>query len=246
MASYVNLPTLYIDFLRARGMSFDTPGGGLEGGRNGLGESITIGLSGGPHIVGRYDFLINTPEHFEYLNMVAARMNGSFRFINVPIWTDFMGPFPAQGPIVDGIPHSDGSMFSDGAGYSQATVFGIFAASAALNAGEIVVDIIGASRNLRHSDWMSTYHSVKGWRAWRYWEKSEAANVTRTVDGVSYPAKRYTIAIDVPLRQAVTAGQRIELARPRCVMKFPVGFTLPYETDPSHIMGPSMNFVEAF
>lgn len=251
MASYINLPTLPLDFIKAGRMSVDTPGGGFEGGRNGLGESITIGLSGGPMLAISYsNCFAQSPEEHEVLNWIAARANGSFRFFNVPIKSDWMGPFPLVNgiptPIVTGIPHSDGSMFSDGSGYSQATVFATFEEAAALNAGQIVVNIFGASRNLRWSDWMSTYHSVKGWRAWRYWEHSDPIDVTRTVDGVSYDGQQYTLAIDIPLRQAVEAGQRIELARPRCVMKFPTGFTLPWEAEGFWLSRPTLNFVEAF
>lgn len=62
-----------------------------------------------------------------YLNWVSARMNGSFRFMVVPILSDWMGPFPVDSrdipqPIISGIPHSDGALFSDTSGYSQAGV----------------------------------------------------------------------------------------------------------------------------
>lgn len=252
MASLINLPTVFTDYLKPERMSVDTPGAGLEGGRNGLGESITIGLSGGPMVAVTYgDCFVQAPEEHEYLNRIAARCNGSFRFINVEIMSDWAGPFPLNGggipqPFVTGIPHSDGSFFTDGSGYSQATVFGTFPNGAALNAGEIVVNVFGASRNLRHSDWMSTYHDVKGWRAWRYWDVSDPVDVTEIIDGVSRTGKRYTLAIDVPLRQAVPAGQRIEFARPRCVMKFPTGFTLPWEASGFWLSRPTLEFVEAF
>ncbi len=254
MAIYTGVPTLDIDFIKPARVSFDTPGGGIEGGRNSLGESITIGLSGGPTVAGAYENCwVQTPEEHEYANWVAARMNGSFRFMVVPFLTDWMGPFPilpgyppVPQPIINGIPHSDGALFSDGAGYSQATVFGTFAQAAAQNAGQVVINVYGATRNLRHSDWMSTYHSVKGWRAWRYWECNDPIDVTETIEGVSYSGKQYTLAIDVPLRQAVEAGQRIELARPRCVMKFPAGVTLPWEIAGFWQSRPSMRFVEAF
>ncbi len=145
---YVNLPTLDVDFLKPRRMSFDTKGGGLEGGRNGLGESVTIETTGGGALIGSYqDCVVSKPEEHEYLNHIAARMNGSFRFINVPILSDWMGPFPldasgAPQPVVGGIPHSDGALFSDDSGYSQATVFGTVAAAAALNAGQITINIV--------------------------------------------------------------------------------------------------------
>ncbi|RWB31830.1 MAG: hypothetical protein EOQ41_12860 [Mesorhizobium sp.] len=251
MGRYTGLPTLDIDFIKASEMSFDTKGGGIEGGRNGLGESVTIETTGGPVFVASYEnCLAQQPEEHEYINRVAARMNNSIRFMNVPILSDWMGPFPTirgiPKPILSGIPHSDGSLFSDGSGYSQATVFGTMGADAALNAGQITLNIFGASRNLRWSDWFSIYHPNKGWRSYRYWEASDPVDVTAVVDGVSFDGSQYVLSLDIPLREAVPAGYRIEFARPRCVCKFPVGFTLAWRVKGFMRANVSFNFVEAF
>lgn len=251
MASYINLPTLYVDFLKPRRFAFRVPGAGVDGGRNGDGDSPTIDFSGGGKISGSYqECYVQTPEEHEHANWLAAYLDGSYRCINVPILTDWMGPFPfldrvTPQPIVNGIPHSDTSLFSDGAGYSQATVFGTFESNAAQNAGQIVVNIFGATRNLRWSDWMSTYHETRGWRAWRYWESSDPVDVTRTVDGVEHDGQQYTLAIVPPLREAVTAGQRIELARPRFVGRFPRDFVLDWEVEGFWQSRPTLQFVEA-
>ncbi|RWQ16086.1 hypothetical protein [Mesorhizobium sp.] len=251
MGRYTGLPTLDIDFIKASEMSFDSKGGGLEGGRNGLGESVTIETTGGGVFIASYEnCFAQRPEEHEYINWVAARMNGSFRFMNVPIRSDWMGPFPTVNgvpkPIIGGIPHSDGSLFSDGSGYSQATVFGTVGANAALNAGQMTINIFGASRRLRWSDWFSISHTVKGWRVYRYWEASDPVDVTVDVDGVSYSGSQYVISLDRPLREAVIAGTRIEFARPRCVAKFPVGFTLAWRARGFMQSSVSFQFVEAF
>ncbi|TPM19770.1 hypothetical protein [Mesorhizobium sp. B2-3-6] len=249
---YINLPTLDIDFLRPSKMSFDTKGGGLEGGRNGLGESITIETSGGGVLIGSYEeCFVQARESHEYINWVAARMNSSVRFMNVPIKSDWMGPFPVDTrsiprPIIDGIPHSDTSLFSDGAGYSQFSVFGTMGAAAALNAGQITLNLYGAERNLRWSDWFSIYHPIKGWRAYRYWETTDPVPITETVEGVVYTGSQYVLSLDRPLREAVPAGTRIEFARPRCVMKFPSGFTLPWDAQGFWQSSPTIQFVEGF
>jgi len=250
MGRYTNLPTLDIDFIKGGKMSFDTKGGALSGGRNGLGQSVTIETSGGGIFIASYtNCFAQAPEEHEYLNWVAARMNNSIRFINVPILSDWAGPFPLINglptPIIRGIPHSDGALFSDGAGYSQATVFGTMG-TAALNAGQVTLNIFGNSRNLRWSDWFSIYHPTKGWRAYRYWEASDPIPVTEIVDGVTYTGQQYVLALDIPIREAVTAGTRVEFARPRCVMKFPVGFSLPWEVEGWWQARPTMSFEEAF
>lgn len=251
MGNCLNLPTLYIDFLKVDALEFDVPGTSVEGGRNMLGEPISIGMTGGGLVVGSYSVIVHDPEQIEYINMLGGRLNGSHRNINLPIRTDSFGPFPIvagrPAPIVGGIPHSDGALFSDDAGYSQSTVFGRFAAPAALNAGQVTVDIFGASRKLRWSDWFSVYHAArKGWRAYKYWEVSEPTAVTTVFEGVVVTGHRYTLSIVPALRAAVALGDRIEIARPRFVAKFPADFTLPWREDLIHMDRPTISFVEAF
>lgn len=245
MARYTNVPTLAVDFLKPARMRFDTKGGGIDGGRNGVGEAISIEMSGGGTLVGAYEeCFVQAREEHEYANWLAARLNGSFRFVNVAILSDWMGPFPVDGrgvpqPIVSGISHSDGSFFSDGSGYSQATVFGTVTAAAALNAGVLQVRLQGAARKLRWSDWFSIYHADKGWRSYRYWDVLSSSG-----DDVSDVT--YSLAVTPPLREAVGSGVRVEFARPRCVMKFPTGFTAPWEVEGWWRSRPTFQFAEAF
>lgn len=251
MASYLNLPTLDVDFIKPERMTIRVPGAGVDGGRNGYGDSPAIDFSGGGRVTATYEnCYVQRPEEHEYANWLAAYLDGSIRNIVVPILTDWIGPFPLLGkatpqPIVKGIPHSDGALFSDEAGYSQATVFGTFESAAALNAGQITINIFGATRNLRWSDWMSTYHETKaGWRAWRYWQASDPVDVARTVEGVEYTGQQYTLAISPPLREAVPPGQRIEFARPRFAARFPRDFVLDWQVEGFWLSRPTLQFVE--
>ncbi len=244
MAIYINQPMFPVDFLRPTRASFDNVGSGFEGGVNGLGESISVETSGGGIITASYQGMVleGPDERHEVLNWLGARLNGGFRFINVPIVNDKIGMFPTirgtQRPIITGIPHSDGSFFSDGSGYSQATVWGELTEDVALNAGIISVRVYGASRQaFRWSDWFSIYHDVKGWRAYRSWKL-----ISQTEE--ENPVSR--IAISPPLRQATPAGTRVELARPTCVMKLSKGQTVPWEFDGWYHARPNISFTEAF
>ncbi|RVG30707.1 hypothetical protein [Sinorhizobium meliloti] len=244
MAVYTGQPTVPIMFLRPTRASFDNPGSGLDGGVNGVGESISIETSGGGIVTARYEecvLLGDDTERHEIINWLGARGNGGFRFFNVPIINDGIGPFPIidgkRRSMISGIPHSDGSSFSDGAGYSQATVHGEVTEAAALGGGILKMRVYGAARPLRWSDWFSIYHPTKGWRAYRYWQVIAKTTETNPV---------YTLAIAPPLREAVTAGTRVELARPICCMKFPKGFTLPFEYEGFWQSRPTLQFVEAF
>ncbi len=250
MSKYVNLRTFDVDYQYLTDMSFSVEGDGIDGGRNGDGDSPAIDFAGGGKIVGSYGIYAAEPEQHEMLNWLAAHGGGSIRYFNVPILTDATGPFPLLGkyepqPIIRGIPHSDGSLFSDESGYSQATVFGTFESPAPLNAGQVTVNIFGASRNLRWSDWMSTYHETRGWRAFRYYEASDPVEVMRTVEGQVYTGQQYQLAISPPLREAVVAGQRIELARPRFAGRFPRGFNLEWAVKPPFHSQATVRFIEA-
>lgn len=243
MAVYISQPTLAANLLAPVRTTYDVTGSSIDGGRNGMGEGQSIEMSGGGIVTAVYeDCKIKDPEHYEYVNWLGARLNGGFRFINVPIITDWFGPFPKIGrlptPIVSGIPHSDGSYFDDGSGYSQATVYGEITEPAELNAGIIKMRVHGLSRPLRWSDWFSIYHPTKGWRAYRYWD------VLARTDGSGY--SDYTLAIAPPLREAVTVGTRVEFARPRFVAKFKSDFTLPSVVEAFFVTQQAIQFVEAF
>lgn len=250
MSKYTGLRCFDVDYQLVTDMSVSVEGEGIDGGRNGEGDSPAIDFSGGGKVVASYGVYVVEPEQHEMLNSIAAYLGGSIRCMNVPILTDRVGPFPFLGksdpqPIVAGIRHSDGSLFDDGAGYSQATVFATFENAAPLNAGQVTINVFGAVRALRWSDWMSTNHETRGWRAFRYWEASDPVAVVRTVDGVSYPGQQYRLAISPPLREAVAAGQRVELARPRFVGRFPRGFNLEWSVKPPFHSQATIKFVEA-
>jgi len=242
LAAYINVPTLAADFLGPASVSVDVLGSSISGGRNGVGESQTIEMSGGGLLTATYtDCKLTQPEQYEYVNWLGARLNGGFRYINVPIITDWFGPFPKirklAAPYASHIPHSDGALFSDTSGYSQATVYGEITEAANLNAGIIEMRVYGLARPLRWSDWFSIYHPTKGWRAYRYWE---VISVTAGDNPV------YRLAIAPPLREAVTVGTRVEFARPRFVAKFKDGFTLPSVVEAFFVTQQTIQFSEAF
>ncbi|WP_438753554.1 hypothetical protein [Pararhizobium sp. O133] len=252
MAGYLNMPTLEANFLHAPKATFDVQGSAIEGGRNGNGESVSMEMAGGGIVTATYEqCLIKDKEQLEYINFLGARLNGSFRFINVPIITDWFGPFPTINglptPIFSGIQHSDGSYHSDGSGYSQATVWAEVTESAALNAGILKIRLYDAARDLRWSEWFSIYHPTKGWRAYRFWEViSKSAEGTEVKSGATRTYKDYTLALSLPLREAVSADTRVEFARPRFVGKFPTGFTLPSVVEAFFVTQQTLQFVEAF
>lgn len=251
--SYINQPAVPIQYLRPTRASFDVPGSGIDGGVNGNGESIAIEMSGGGRVVATYERCVlqgDDMERHEVINWLGARGNGSFRFFNVSIINDGIGPFPVingkRRPIISGIPHSDGALFSDLSGYSQATVWGKLTAPATVGAGQLSMRVYEAARPLRWSDWFSIYHPTKGWRAYRYWESHKVAEGVETVGGVNLSYVDYQLGIAPALREAAVIDTRVELARPTCVMQFPRGFSLPWDYEAFYSSRPTLSFAEAF
>lgn len=244
MGDLTNQPDFPVDFLRPTRIMFDNVGNAVDGGVNGVGEAISLETSGGGMMTAMMEnmMLEGPDERYEVLSWLGSRLNGGFRNIVVPLVNDKVGPFPVinggMRPIVRGITHSDGSLFSDGSGYSQSTVYGEATANAAVNAGIISLRVYGAARKVfRWSDWFSIMHPTKGWRIYRSWELIEQS-------GGENPVSR--IAISPPLREAIKVGDRIELARPRCVMKLARGQTVPWGYSGFYSSRPSVSFVEAF
>lgn len=256
MSRFLRLPVLYEDFILTGEMAVDVVGSSIQGGRNSLGEGISVETSGGGAVTCSYSNCnAFHAEHHEHLNSLAARLNGGYRYIIVPLMTDGAGPFPTVAnrptPIITGIPHSDGAGFLDSSAYSQATVWGEIIEDAPLNAGVVKLRLYGAVRTIRWSDWFSIFHDEgerpKGHRAYRTWETLDSMKGSATVEGAPVTTHDVTVAISPPLRQAVTAGKRVEFARPRFTARFPNDFTLNWRvTPPFHGRSFALHFIEAF
>lgn len=250
MADLINIPTLDLSILKPRTISVDVKAGGLEGGRNGIGEPITIDLTGGGYLMVEYgECGIHDPQQHAYISYLGALLNSGFRTINVPIMTDWMGPFPKTGlypqPLYNPLFDPDESLI-DGATSTVQTVFGYVYAASAANAGIVYMDIVGMVRPIEHSEWFSIFHSTKGFRAYRTYRHQLIGDVVVTVSGKEYDGKRYTLWLDRPLRQAIAAGEIAEFGRPRNVMRFPADFTLSWSAGDFWVDRPSIRFTEAF
>ncbi|MCM2293029.1 hypothetical protein NAC44_11920 [Allorhizobium sp. BGMRC 0089] len=254
MAVYVNQPLVPITYLRPKQALFERVASAVEGGRNLAGQTVSMAITGGGYVRCTYSDCVlerDDTERHEVVEWLAQRGNGSFRFFTVPIINRDIGPFPSingrKRPVITGIPHSDGSLFSDGSGYSQATVFGKVLSTASVGAGQMSIRLYGAARDLRWSDWFSILHPTKGWRAYAYWEViSKSAQGSEIVGGVDLSYRDYTLAIGPALREAVSAGDYVEFSAPRCVMKFAPDFSLSTGFSGFLSARPTLQFVEAF
>ncbi len=150
---------------------------------------------------------IFTPERHAYLKWLAGWLRGSLRTVTVPVHNDPGGPFSV--PFLSTL-HTDGTGFTDGTGYVEGTVWGELAEAANLNAGTIRFALMGGGPALGGGESLGYFTATRGWRVTEVLE----------IDDVSAgPNPIYTVGLTRPLRAPLAAGVRLELVRPRCVMK---------------------------
>lgn len=125
--------------------------------------------------------------------------------IYVPVWDCGRGPRKRAGLPVGPqlVPFSDGALFSDGASFSQDVTDAVVAVDADAGDVSIVIDALTAAVP-QSGDPIGLGDRIHF--------------VRRAVSAAS-PAGRWTLTISPPLREAQTAGARVEVANPVCIMK---------------------------
>lgn len=137
--------------LTPRDVTIDVVGSSVEGGRTLTGITQAIEYSGGGRVIATYaDIPIIERAQHRYWNQLAAVLNGSVEWLNVPLWTDVSLPA--------GVDATNG----DAAG---STTGGI----TALNAGIIKFNwtLPGSIDEPSGGEWFSISHATKGFRAYR-------------------------------------------------------------------------------
>ncbi|WLB43014.1 hypothetical protein QIH93_20930 [Bradyrhizobium ottawaense] len=187
-----------------------------------------VSLSGGRGLVGKERQKIST------LLWRAVRQvcEGGVTSIVVPRNDALFRPWPEGLPQGESIvPHSDSSLFSDGAGYYQ-PVIDIACAAAELRATSLEIEIVEAGE-LVGGEAFSIEHETAGWRLY------EIKTVDARDDGQA------TITFNPPLREAVSDGTRLEFDRPRCLMRLAQTSSMNLTVQPWTFTSASVDFVEA-
>lgn len=105
------------------------------------------------------------------------------------------------------VPHSDQTTFSDETEYAQWDCVVKVGAAAPLRSTTLVLDIQELGRPLIGGEWFSIDHPTLRHRAYNIW----------SIDAMDDTSA--TIRFFPPLREAVTVGEGVEFAIPRCVMR---------------------------
>lgn len=195
-------------------------------------------LDGGGVWVAQWtDVNLRTADQVRTWRAISAAAQGGAVPVIVPSCDKKFFPVP----LVDGhplysygaIPHSDGSFFSDGSGYSQPVVVCESVGDAVLRSTSLILHFTAGSA-LRGGEVFAIEHPTQNWH--RYVIKT----VTLNGDGDS------VVTFEPPLREAVPGGTDIEFDLPRCVMRLASGGAMDLELDLRRFGSPSAAFVEYF
>lgn len=109
--------------------------------------------------------------------------------------------------LTGGVPHSDGSPFSDDSLYVSGTGGGALVTDYPLRATTIRI-LTTIAQPLIGGEWFAIQHPTKNWRAYRI----------AKVEPVAGAPGGYDVSFRPPLREAVVYGEAVELINPRCLM----------------------------
>lgn len=132
--------------------------------------------------------------------------NGGINPIVVPRNDSFCAPFPVGQQPYGNVPHSDLSLFDDGAGYYQTIIDVVCDGGANLRATTMKL-ILNNCGDLQGGEVFSIQHPTFNWRMY------EIGSITETDE------THVAVTFNPPLRESVNNGDQIEFDRPRCLMK---------------------------
>lgn len=164
---------------------------------------------------------------------IAVLLEGRLRSIDVPLeaYEGLFAPY-AEGlyfpPLLAAVPHDDESYFDDGAGYVGGIADVTLAADAAARATSATVTI-GYAPTLQPGQMFSIDHATKGprWYQVRSFDSDTGALTFRPT-----------------LREAASAGDRLDFDRPTCRMRLVSDDAMATDIRPPIDAFPSIAFVE--
>lgn len=228
------LPAAYypIDLFDCQSMDWQVVGGAVEGGRSLASDTpdrLPLGR-GGLWKCEMSSVFLETPEEYSAWRAIRAKLrNGAGRIV-VPV---LRRPWFAQPGPSSPVSHSDGSFFSDGAGYQSAAIVAELVQGAAHAATLIRVKVAGAEPFIGAEPFTIVHPNA----AERLYEVAGISEATPSGNGVIY-----SLEINPPLREAAPAGTAVDFDRPRCVMRLTDANGMNY--DEEIVSFPSVSLIE--
>lgn len=151
------------------------------------------------------DFPIVTTDQILEWRGIIADLQGGLEDIIISPFDHLRAPVHSGlPPILNGIPHSDGSLFSDGSGYSQSTIKVTSKGALGMRATSAVLTIEQAG-NLKRGMYFSVYDGLR----------PSMYVVTKPPEVEGSTA---TVRFLPPLRTTVSSGDEVDFADPKLVM----------------------------
>lgn len=157
--------------------------------------------------------------------MAGDLVVGPFDDLRAPTY----GNYP---PVITGIPHSDGALFSDGSGYGQSTIRITLAGARPLRATSAVLTIHQAGA-LRRGMYFSVYDGVR----------PSLHIITKPPEIEGGQAR---IEFLPPLRFPVSSGETVDFATPKAVMNLASADEGALDLDMGRWSRPSLELVESW
>jgi hypothetical protein len=130
------------------------------------------------------------------------------------------------------VPHSDGAFFSDGSGYTQASIRVALVSSVAARATSLTVNKTFAGE-LHAGMAFSVDHPTFGWRMYE-------------ITNVAPQGGSYVLSFLPPMRELIAAGTELEFDLPRCTMRAANVNAFDYTQSRHPYALQSADFVETF
>lgn len=174
-----------------------------------------------------------SPDQIRTWRAISSKANRGVPVI-VPLYDQDQQPYAgvyAPGSIV---PHSDGTYFTDGAGYITEAITAEATTGAALRATSLEIQI-AAGGNLMGGEYFSIWHGDR-WRKRLYLIEEVAAS----------GAGAYEISFSPPLREAIASGIGLDFANPSCTCWLAQDQGMGDERASEIMTRRNVTFVEAF
>lgn len=211
-------------------------------GATGSGFMPTTDASGGGFWINENDEVnLREPRHVRLWRTIEEYLQGGAQPIVVPMCDRRHYPAPLDddgNPITGGaggIPHSDGTLHSDGTGYAQAIVDVELASGGLLRETEITINIRRAG-SIRPGMFFSIRHDTWHWRLYR---------IRSIVEAYTGTGDLMTISFGPGLREDTPGGTRLEFDTPKCLMKLQSEDSMALSIRERRFASPSWRFVEA-
>lgn len=173
------------------------------------GKSQVVGTDAGFWVATLSNFVIRSPEQIREWRALVADLQGGLNDLVIGAFDCRQTPrYNGLPPVKGGIPHSDGSFFSDGTGYRQSTIKVSVAAPAGRRSTTLSLTIEQAGPLMR-----GMYFTI-----WSYAGGVMLPRMYMITKPVEIDGSAVTVTFLPPLRAAVDAGDDVDFADPCAAM----------------------------